>query len=86
MAAESIQCQNNQRQIGIAVTTFLNDHNGRAFEEQNLSRWLVDPDGTEWLEPNHPEAYWGIAYAKEAGMDRDYLQLPKRLGLRPRWC
>ncbi len=84
VAAESVQCQNNQRQIGIAVTTYLNDNNGRAFEEQNLSRWLVDPNNeSEWLEPNHPDAYWGVAYAKEAGMDRDIFNCPSALDCDP---
>lgn len=75
-SAESAKCMSNQRQIGIAVMAYTNDYNGRLSDRKNWPKWLKAADSTEWIDPNHEEAYWGVAYAKAAGIDNDVFNCP----------
>jgi prepilin-type processing-associated H-X9-DG protein/prepilin-type N-terminal cleavage/methylation domain-containing protein len=60
-SAESVQCMSNQRQIGLAIRTCV---------EQNKSRFPFHPNGGVWRDPSSGallsdkdgRAYWGVVY------------------------
>ncbi len=79
-AAESVQCMNNQRQIGLAVAVYLEDNNGRPAPFVNAGRWSVDANTEEWIDPSSGGAYWGVAYAKAANMGKDIFNCPSAWG------
>ncbi len=79
IAAESVQCMNNQRQIGIAVRTYVDDHNGRPAKYTNRGYWTVAKDDETMIDPNSSFAYWGVAYAKYADIDKVTFNCPSSM-------
>ncbi|MBX3732169.1 MAG: prepilin-type N-terminal cleavage/methylation domain-containing protein [Verrucomicrobiae bacterium] len=78
--ANQTQCLSNLKQVGLAATLYAGDfrdyfhHRGNAgeFSIPNHGQWTQSPQFTEFLPPEHPLAYWAVAY-------RPYSSAPKRL-------
>ena len=75
-SAESIQCMNNQRQIGIAVAVYVEENNGRPAKFTNYGNWAVDATTEEWIDEDSSAAYWGVAYAKAANIGKEPFACP----------
>ncbi|MBX3747784.1 MAG: type II secretion system protein [Verrucomicrobiae bacterium] len=62
------KCLSNLKQIGLSTAMYAED-NDEVFHHvggsaPNHGMWVATPRSTILLDPNHPQAYWGIAYAK----------------------
>jgi prepilin-type N-terminal cleavage/methylation domain-containing protein/prepilin-type processing-associated H-X9-DG protein len=73
--AHQIACRSNQRQIQLAWFMYADDNDGRGHPRRNWMRWIRDggdfsrpmPTRDNLIEPGHPNAYWGVAYAPFLG-------------------
>ncbi len=79
--ARAIACVNNLRQIGLATTLYADDNGDNYYFMLNAAReasapnhgqWYANPRTTVPLAPDHPLAYWGVAYI-------DYLSSAQRI-------
>jgi len=78
--AKSARCIGNLRQIGIGATMYA-DENGNQFHHAGGSipdqgQWTANPWTSEMLSPNHPAAYWGVAYARFLGGSKELFRCP----------
>jgi prepilin-type N-terminal cleavage/methylation domain-containing protein len=73
-------CIGNLRQVGIATTMYADDNNGFLHNVNgvipNDGQWTLNPRSTTILAPDHPLAYWGIAYMKYIGKVKDVFHCP----------
>jgi prepilin-type N-terminal cleavage/methylation domain-containing protein/prepilin-type processing-associated H-X9-DG protein len=73
--AQQIACRGNQRQIQLGWFMYADDNEGRGHPRRNWMRWIRDggdftrpiPVRGDIIEPGHPNAYWGVAYAPFLG-------------------
>lgn len=75
-----IKCVSNLRQIGLGVTMYVEDNNN-SFHHVNGSipnhgQWTIDPRSSVQLAPDHPLAYWGIAYVAYFGGTKEIYRCP----------
>jgi len=82
-SARGIQCMANQRQIGVALNVYCTDHNGRCFDHRNWGRWLDPEDYSDPIDPDHPEAYWGVMYATYADGGSELFHCPQSVRIDP---
>jgi len=78
-------CLSNSKQIGVAAQIYTDD-NADYFhyretspgspETPNNGQWFANPRVTVQLDPNHPAAYWGVAYAPNLGNNRKVFRCP----------
>jgi len=77
---KSARCIGNLRQIGLGVTMYA-DENGSQFHHvagsiPDHGQWTANPWTSEMLSPNHPDAYWGVAYARYVGGSKELFRCP----------
>ncbi len=71
--AKQIVCKANLKSVGIAVLLYLDDHDGKTYPDHgNRYEWF-DPATGDELDPDAPDAYWGLAY-------KDYAEDPRVFG------
>ena len=80
---KSARCIGNLRQIGLGVTMYADD-NGNQFHHTDGSvpdhgQWTINPWTNQMLSPNHPDAYWGVAYARYLGGSKELFRCPSAL-------
>ena len=69
---KEIICRSNLRGVGMAITLYLEDYDGRAYDCSRANRHRIyDPSvpGEELIDfkdPGAPEWYWGLAYLEYA--------------------
>lgn len=78
--AKSARCIGNLRQIGLGATMYT-DENGNQYHHvagviPDHGQWTANPWTSEILSPNHPDAYWGVAYARYLGGSRELFRCP----------
>lgn len=72
---KQIACRNNQKQIHLAWNMYTSDYEDRGHPRRNWMKWFKQrrgitnplPNKNEMINPNHPDAYWGVAYVPYAG-------------------
>lgn len=84
-------CINNSHQIFLAMRTYADDNeeyfyttggtgpsgSGAAGSSiPNDGRWTANPRSTIRLAPDHPQAYWGVAYVDYAGGNKRIFRCP----------
>ena len=74
--ANAIKCASNLRQIGNAVQMYMNTNKGYIFTHRNEARWSDPPASDTPIEPYHPNAYWGVAYAVAGGLTKQIFNCP----------
>jgi prepilin-type N-terminal cleavage/methylation domain-containing protein len=77
---KSARCIGNLRQIGLGVTVYA-DENANQFHHvagsiPDHGQWTANPWTSELLPPNHPDAYWGVAYARYLGGSKELFRCP----------
>jgi prepilin-type N-terminal cleavage/methylation domain-containing protein len=77
---KSARCIANLRQIGIGATMYA-DENGNQFHHvagkiPDQGQWTANPWTNQLLSPNHPSAYWGVAYSRYLGGVKDLFRCP----------
>jgi prepilin-type processing-associated H-X9-DG protein/prepilin-type N-terminal cleavage/methylation domain-containing protein len=75
--ANAVKCASNLKQIGTAIQLYLNTHKGFFATFRNDGRWTDPTDATQQIDPNHTNAYWGVAYAVGAGMTKESFTCPE---------
>jgi len=64
---KTVQCISNLKQIGLAIINYADDHEDTLFNVgggiPNHGQWTINPRSSVILPPDHPRAYWGIAYS-----------------------
>jgi len=69
--ARMIRSVNNQKQLGLALTMYGDDHNDVFYNVggsiPNNGQWTANPRVDVPLTPDHPLAYWGVAYTRYVG-------------------
>jgi prepilin-type processing-associated H-X9-DG protein/prepilin-type N-terminal cleavage/methylation domain-containing protein len=78
---KSARCISNLRQVGIAMLGFANDNEDMLYNRgngdmPNHGQWTANPRSSVILPPDHPLAYWGVAYLKEMGEAREVWKCP----------
>ena len=83
--AGGASCMNNLKQIGLGTTMyaqdnndsfhFVRDGNGNAVAP-NHGKWSRNPRIETLLDPDDPEAYWGVAYLKYFSGTRQIFRCP----------
>jgi prepilin-type N-terminal cleavage/methylation domain-containing protein len=78
--AKSGQCISNLRQIGLAAAMYADEnddqfhHTGGQIPDQG--QWTANPWTHQMLAPNHPAAYWGVAYSGSLGRTKEVFRCP----------
>jgi prepilin-type N-terminal cleavage/methylation domain-containing protein len=77
---KSARCISNLRQIGLGATMYA-DENGNQFHHvagvvPDHGQWTANPWSNAMLPPNHPDAYWGVAYARYVGGAKELFRCP----------
>ncbi len=77
---KSARCISNLRQIGIGATMYADEY-GNQFHHTGGSipdhgQWTANPWTSELLSPNHPDAYWGVAYTRYLGGTKELFRCP----------
>jgi len=77
---KSARCIGNLRQIGLGATMYA-DENANQFHHTasgipDHGQWTANPWTSEMLSPNHPDAYWGVAYARYLGGSKELFRCP----------
>jgi prepilin-type N-terminal cleavage/methylation domain-containing protein len=77
---KSARCIANLRQIGLGVTMYA-DENGNQLHHKggnipDHGQWTANPWTSAMLSPNHPDAYWGVAYARYLGGSKQLFRCP----------
>ena len=76
----SVRCIGNLRQIGLGAAMYA-DENGDQFHHvsgriSDHGQWTVNPWTDQILSPNHPSAYWGVAYRRHLGGVKKLFRCP----------
>lgn len=73
-------CMNNLKQIGTAMTMYADDSREYLYNVNgtipNDGQWYLNPRSPVELQPDHPLAYWGIAYMKYIGNKKAIFHCP----------
>ena len=77
---KSVQCISNLRQIGLATLMYADEHAGQFHhvdgEIPDQGQWTANPWTGDLLPPNHPAAYWGVAYIGYLGGNKQVFRCP----------
>lgn len=78
--AKQAKCQSNLRQIALSMLMYFEDNRGYPFtvngEIPNHGQWTLNPNDNTLLPPDHPLAYWGIAYLSYTGSTKELFRCP----------
>jgi len=77
---KSARCISNLRQIGLATMMYADD-NGDQFHHvtgqiPDEGQWTANPWTSQLLPPDHPSAYWGVAYSDYLGGTKEVFRCP----------
>jgi prepilin-type N-terminal cleavage/methylation domain-containing protein/prepilin-type processing-associated H-X9-DG protein len=83
--ARSAVCKSNMKQIHLGYTLYQQDFDDRGHPHRNWMRWIRDggnfsapsPGDIDLIEPDHPNAYWGVAYFKYVGGTKAVFRCPE---------
>jgi prepilin-type N-terminal cleavage/methylation domain-containing protein len=74
------RCASNLKQLSIGTTMYADDNNGFfhnvAGEIPNDGQWTASPQSDKILKPDHPNAYWAIAYTRYFGGVKEVFRCP----------
>lgn len=78
---KSARCVSNLRQIGVAMLSYANENEDTLYNRgngdmPNHGQWTANPRSSVLLPPEHPLAYWGVAYLREMGEAREVWRCP----------
>lgn len=78
---KSAVCMSNLRQIYNGMMIYAGDNNDTFHhlgngDVTNDGQWTTNPASSVILAPNHPRAYWGVAYYTYAGIPREVFRCP----------
>ncbi len=77
--ANAINCASNLRSIGQAVSIYLVHYNNQTPPFRDYST-ITDPNHPlQYIDPNDPNAYWGVYYAVEAHMPKKIFNCPSEV-------
>jgi prepilin-type N-terminal cleavage/methylation domain-containing protein len=80
--AKSAKCVSNLHQIFVAMTMYVDENEGGMLHNvpsqgiPNNGQWTPNPRSSLILAPDHPYAYWGVAYYEYAGRTREIWRCP----------
>src|SRR5688572_12510188 len=57
---KQIKCASNLKNIGNALTMYMNTFKGFVPQFRNDGRWEDPPGSGQMIDPNHTNAYWGV--------------------------
>jgi prepilin-type N-terminal cleavage/methylation domain-containing protein/prepilin-type processing-associated H-X9-DG protein len=74
------KCTNQLRQIYLGMVLYADENQG-SFHHVNGSipnngQWYANPRSSVLLAPDHPLAYWGVAYYQMVGRNREIFRCP----------
>jgi len=77
---KAARCVGNLHQIGLGMMMYA-DENANQFhhvggEIPDHGQWTANPWTSQRLSPNHPDAYWGVAYAHYLGGVKELFRCP----------
>lgn len=77
---KSTRCIANLRQIGLGTAMYADDY-GDQFHHvdghiPDQGQWTANPWTDQILSPNHPSAYWGVAYIHYLGGAKEIFRCP----------
>jgi prepilin-type N-terminal cleavage/methylation domain-containing protein/prepilin-type processing-associated H-X9-DG protein len=73
--ANATKCASNLKQIGNALQMYMNQYKGFMPPFRNDGRW-EDPTTGQLIDPNHPNAYWGVSFAVAGGLTKEVFFCP----------
>ena len=84
-SARGVVCKNNMKQIHLGYTLYQGDFDDRGHPHRNWMRWIRDggnfatpsPGGTDLIAAAHPNAYWGVAYFRYVGGNKQVFRCPE---------
>ena len=76
--ARGVVCKTHLRSIGVCISLFSEDNDGRSFDAQETNSFFWKDANDEYLDPEVDDAYWGLGYLKYIG-DPDIFECPSFL-------
>ena len=77
---KSVRCIGNLRQLGIGATMYAHENSEQlhhvAGRIPDQGQWTANPWTSQLLLPEHPSAYWGLAYSRFLGANRELFRCP----------
>ena len=70
------KCLSNLKQISLGIILYTDENEGEFHDLGNHGQWTLNPRSTVVLTPDHPRAYWGVAYYPAVGKSRDIFRCP----------
>jgi len=80
--ANSVKCMSNLRQIGHAVTMYMNQYNNFIGPWRNSRKWTTDPNddpSAPMIDPNASNSYWGVIYAVAGQLPKETFSCPSQI-------
>lgn len=83
--AKRAKCVSNLKQIHLATALYADDSDGVLYHKldpagkasiPNHGQWTITPVVPVILNPDHPRAYWGVAYYEHAGRTKEIWRCP----------
>jgi len=71
--AKDIVCRSHLKGVGMAMIVYLEQNDGRAYNNNNSNRFLWFDANGNFIDPDDGDAYWGVAY-------KDYAEDPAVFG------
>jgi prepilin-type N-terminal cleavage/methylation domain-containing protein/prepilin-type processing-associated H-X9-DG protein len=77
--SNTTKCAANLRSIGQAFQIYLNTYNQFTPPFKNNTTLLEPADPTQYIDANHPDAYWGVFMAVAGRMPKEIFTCPSNL-------
>ncbi len=62
--ARGVVCKTHLRSIGLGISMYSEDNDGRSFDAQNTNSFFWKDSNGDYLDPKEDDAYWGLGYLK----------------------